>query len=526
MLLLVALLLCSCTQHKQIVQELDSIYSQIQDDATLAQSRLDSLYLAHPESFTQPDLQARYILLDTYCKYKTDQEIDNDSLISIAEHYFLENGTAHDKMLCLFLHGFFLSESLNGEDVYPYYLRAAEFGEESEDHYFLGQIYSYLLYVCIEIHSIDKLRYADKALENYEKYGNPGYILDAKVNKAIALYYNDDYEKSETILQEIRPEAIELDENHILAKIDRYLASIAILNEQFDTALSLLVTIPQEANRQYRSRESDLIALTCAKLHKRKEALQYAAEANQKAKKGVRRKNHYKMISEMYHELGDDTSAYQALIQYMQSCDSIYGVRFSQSVSTLERDMEKEKYEKSETARRHQQYVIWLTIIMIILFSFASTCYIRKKRKEIKQLKEINELKTANEALLQEQIRINNERKQQAITLIRRSTTVADLQYAIDNQKTVQDKVWNELEDLFAKMLPSFMENLKKQINLNEQDTRMCMLQQLNFSNTEIGSLLCKTPNAICMKNRRLYEKIVEEVENPPKDWLCYIHSL
>ena len=105
LIFLLMLLLCSCGKGRRINDELDRIHAMIQENPTGAQTALDSLYQAESEVFSSPQLQARHILLDTYCKFKKFQEGTNDSLITIAEDYLLQHGSDYEKTLRLLFHG-------------------------------------------------------------------------------------------------------------------------------------------------------------------------------------------------------------------------------------------------------------------------------------------------------------------------------------------------------------------------------------------------------------------------------------
>lgn len=174
-----AFLGCSNPIEEMTVQ-LNEIEKMIPQDVDLARTKLDSLYETNRQLFTYPDIHARQILLNTYCKYRQNLEGKNDSLISVAETYFLQHGSPRQKMLCHFLHGVILNNALKNGQAMLHFQYAISEGVGTDDHFLMGQIYCHMCNFCHSVEDYDCLKYANAALNHYQEYGDSLYIEDAR----------------------------------------------------------------------------------------------------------------------------------------------------------------------------------------------------------------------------------------------------------------------------------------------------------------------------------------------------------
>ena len=511
LIFLLLLLLCSCGKERRINEELNRIHAMIQENPTGAQTSLDSLYQAETEVFSSPQLQARHILLDTYCKFKKFQEGTNDSLITIAEDYLLQHGSDYEKTLCLLFHGVIILNSEDYYHAYPYFLQAKEFGEKVNNPYFLGQIYTHLDKTCVAIRSADRLHYAERAWEQYKLYGNTRLILDAKVNYGIANYFVGNRKESWELFQETLKEAFAIHDTSNIAKSYHYMGSAEILFGQYDSALVHL-QIPAEVYHQRRTcRAYCLLAQTEAHLGHQRMAYCYLDSAKAKAVFNLERKILYETESIVYQLFGQDTKALDALNRFTQLNDSIEGIRIVNSVPKEERNKATQQLEK----KKQDLQAVKIILILAFFASLGLVCYAIHKRRKYK------------EALQTSIWKAQKTDTQAAIAQLESSPIVVQFKEYCKTHRNnkINEKDWQDLKSTFNEALPSFLIALTQDVPLSETELRICMLQKLGFPNRDISSLLNSATSTISSTSARLYKKIVKK-KGGATEWSEYIQSL
>ena len=508
---LLLLLFCSCGQERRINEELNRIHAMIPNDPTGARTSLDSLCRAEPDIFVQPSFHAKHILLDTYCKFKKYQEGTNDSLISIAEDYFLLHGNAYEKTLCLLFHGVII---LNSEDyyrAYPYFLHAKEFGEQTNDSYLMGQVYSHLAKVCVSIRSADRLHYAELALEQFKQYGNPRLILDAKVNCGIANYFVGNRKESWELFQETLKEALAVHDTLNIIKSYHFMASAEIQLGRYDSALVHLL-LPSEIYRQKRiCRTYNLLAQAEAHLGHKEKAYCYMDSAKTLARFDIDHKFCQETKATVLQLFGEETKALEALNIYSQLKDSIGGAVIANSVPKEERDTAAQQLEK----KNQDLQTIRIVLILSFFVAFGLIIYVNHKRRKYKQV-------------LRSAIRKEQEiDKHAALAQLENSLIVLQLKEYCKTHRNnkINEQDWQILKNEFNEILPSFIGSLTQNVTLSDTELRICMLQKLGFQNRDISFLLNSATSTISSKSARLYRKIVQQ-NGGATEWIEYIHSL
>ena len=511
LIFLLMLLLCSCGKGRKINGELDRIHAMIQENPTGAQMSLDSLYQAESEVFSSPQLQARHILLDTYCKFKKFQEGTNDSLIIIAEDYLLQHGSDYEKTLCLLFHGIIILNSEDYYHAYPYFLQAKEFGEKVNNPYLLGQIYSNLVKACVAIRSADRLHYAERAWEQYKLYGNTRLILDAKVNYGIANYFVGNRKESWELFQETLKEAFALHDTANIVKSYNFMASAEIQLEQYDSALVHL-QIPTEVYHQKRiCRIYNLLAQAEANLGHKEMAYKYMDSAQASARFCIDRKFCQETRATVFQVFGENEKALEALNRYNQLKDSIEGAFIVNSVPKEERNQAAQQLEKQKLNLK--RILLILTLAISALFGLVYYTYL--KRRKYKQT-------------LQTTIRRGKiTERHVALAQLESSPVVLQLKEYCKTYRNnkINEKDWQDLKSTFNEALPSFLITLTQDVPLSETEMRICMLQKLGFPNRDISFLLNSATSTISSTSARLYKKIVNK-KGGATEWSEYIQSL
>jgi tetratricopeptide (TPR) repeat protein len=483
----------------------------IQENPTGAQTSLDSLYQAETEVFSSPQLQARHILLDTYCKFKKFQEGTNDSLITIAEDYLLQHGSDYEKTLCLLFHGVIILNSEDYYHAYPYFLQAKEFGEKVNNPYFLGQIYTHLDKTCVAIRSADRLHYAERAWEQYKLYGNTRLILDAKVNYGIANYFVGNRKESWELFQETLKEAFAIHDTSNIAKSYHYMGSAEILFGQYDSALVHL-QIPAEVYHQRRTcRTFNLLAQAEAHLGHKEMAYSYMDSAQLRAIYYIDRESFQETRAIVFRLFGENEKALEAMSKYTQLKDSIDKACIDNSVPKEERNQATQQLEKKD-----QKLNIVINVLILVIFASVGVFYYAHRKRE-----------KYKEALQTTIWKAQKTDKQAAIAQLESSPIVVQFKEYCKTHRNnkINEKDWQDLKSTFNEALPSFLIALTQDVPLSETELRICMLQKLGFPNRDISFLLNSATSTISSTSARLYKKIVKK-KGGATEWSEYIQSL
>ena len=521
-LVLLSLLAFSCADEKHVTEELSRAKGMMEACPAGALHTIDSLYQAERQMFDHhTGLNAKRIILNTHCKYKLGRVVENDSLLGSIEDYVMKHGSDHDKMMVLFLRGSTYLFAENYDESYPLLLSALEFGKKTNDQFMLGQICTNMFRVCSSIESPDRIPYAEMALKHYQEYGDPGYILDSKVNLGIAQLFSGQTEKCYQTLKETLKESLDTKDTIPLVKSYFYLARAEIEYGLLDSAVVHLLKPKELVGWPDLCRNMDLLAETEADLGHKEKAYEYLEKAEKMAIVDINIEYHYEVKAKVNHIFGNDTEAFKALSKFHHISDSIKSVRIKNSVPKIERDNEKEKLERSE-------YLRTLLIIGICAFVFvvlAIAIFFRLRRTIQRQFKENILLKSSNDKLSKENQAEKDQFKQKTVYLLRQSQTVSLFKDAIKGKYKVQEEDWQKLSQSLQEAFPEFMDKLIKEECLTEGEMRICMLQKLNFQANEIGNILNLASNTISSTSARLYKKIKAE-KGGAKEWQNYINSL
>ena len=160
-----------------------------------------------------------------------------------------------------------------------------------------------------------------------------------------------------------------------------------------------------------------------------------------------------------------------------------------------------------------------VSIIALLLMLITGLCY-RAYRNKLtqKHLQEINRL-------LDEQVRQIELNKRQAIFCIKQTEPVQHFKSVLQGKGKVINQDWQELDKIFQEMLPLFREVLMEKSELSDIEWRICQLQKLDFSSSEIGVLVNRASNTISSASARLCLKVLNR-EGGAREWSEYIHSI
>lgn len=530
LIIISALWLCGCAERSVSDMHLDAAEALIQRDPVAAQAYLDSLNTALPQAFIEPAAQARYILLDTYCKYRNYEPFPDDSLISVAEPHILQQGSHHDKMLCLYLHGYILMRLDDNRQSMLKLKAALDEGLACKDHLMLGQIYTCLSVLCGELLDDDQILYAEKALEHYLIVGREPYIVDSQMNIGIAkLNYGQNEQEILEIFRKVRVRALELNDTIRLAKCYRFLAETEMDLGMMDSACVHYEMARKDYHARFVARDYDQLAFIYASLNRKDSAFVLLTQAEPLASSPVDYSFHLQTAVNVYNTLGEYAMSKDYYTKRFHDLDSAYSDRLRNTVSVEQRDYVEQKLEVSKKENLYYQILLGGSAVLLLLALFL---YNKKKRKT-KALSTQLVAKTENEQRLQQIRQVHEARIEQlenvrkdAVYHIKTSEVGSKLYQALSGETVFAEEDWQALTQLFKELLPVFSDTFLVENSIGESEWKICMLVKLEFKPKEIAVILRRTVSTVSSVTNRLYKKKFPDSQGGSREWSDYIRSL
>ncbi|MBR0036203.1 MAG: hypothetical protein IJP70_01015 [Bacteroidales bacterium] len=529
LILLSAFFFANCAHYRDFEIALDRIESQVRDNPALAQKTLDSI--AQFE-FTNLCVESRYVLLDTYCKYRLNKEGKDDTRIRKAEAYFYKKGNHYQKMMALFLHAQILKNAGFYHESMMKFKESLYEGEKIEDHFMLGQIYTQMFLLCIPNTDSDQLLFAQKALSEYQQYQDSLYILDGEINLAISYYNQHQYDSCVELLNQTKEKAILLKDTLGFSKSLLFLAECEISRGNYYSAFEYLQTIQGIPTFRYTSRSNTLLAMTYAGLHQKDSALHYLQLASKETDTTSKLNNYLFYASKTYASLGDYKQALAFSNRYHHHQDSIYAISLKNSVMKAQKDFSDARWKESE--KRSQLFLIGIFMLMLVLLSSTISFYFYRKQKTTKLLMQDKEMKHKAEQLqmqeyqmhlLEEQLRLKEENRKTAIQCIKQSPLVLCFRQALIGKYVVREEDWSALYELFTEYIPSYEQQLRAKHSLNDIEWKICQLVKLEFSPSDIAVLTHREKSSISAIRSRLFSKMFQ-IEGSTKELDDFLMSI
>lgn len=170
---------CGSNNDAHLIDSADFIMEENPDSALTLLDQVDISNLNHEYS-------ARYALLVTQAKVKTDIFIPNDSLISIAVEHFSKDKHSNEYMRAAFYEGFVLNYYNNQTSrAVVYAMQAYEIAKQTNNYYWLAKSAEMLEDIMGTSRCHDEmLHYAQEAVDYYQKADK---ILNTNMQYAIWL---------------------------------------------------------------------------------------------------------------------------------------------------------------------------------------------------------------------------------------------------------------------------------------------------------------------------------------------------
>ena len=512
------LVFCSCSRNRIVVERLEEIEQQIQENPYQALLLLDSVAQAEPDAMSDEAVLSKYIMLDAYCKYRLVKEDASDSLLSLAESYYRQYGTDRELALCLFLHANNLFTAKKEHQALLKFKEAETAGLKTDDHFLMGQIYSQYSFLCNAMCDSDFCIYAEKALQEYKKSGREEYILDGMMNYGVALFDIHRNEESLAQLKEVLPYAEAQADSFCLAKCYTYMGAAEVNAQHFDSALVYLNRAIGYRNPYFMGRACTYI-VRCHGHFKQRDSVEYYLDLARTYLLNYKTNSaYYQQAAYAYQDLGDYVQAWNYFATYYTLTDSLYANLLNRSVAREQRDYVVKRlgvYIKKSNLLTFFAIVLSILIVLGLLY----LSYYRKTQKKLSQYQK------EKIRQLQEIQKLQDDNQKNVLRGMILSTVVTRLKQMAFEETIPSESDWNDLNQLFEEMLPSFERKLRQKNSLSEIEWRICQLEKLGFSNKEVSTLICKAKNTISTANAKLFKQRFG-VDGGSSGWLDFIQKL
>lgn len=229
--------------HREVNSQLDSAESLLGHKPDSALSLLSDI---NSDQLKTNRLNARFALLKSIALDKCYYDEDNDSLINIAVDFYSAYGNQENKMKALYYQGIVRFNAGNLTAATVSFEKAEKEALSISEHHFLGLIYRGLTNVFnLSNNLTETVRYARKALEEFE-YNNDTIFVDyAKSALGIALMNNCQFKEARGLFNEL----IKRDVNPALkTNVLSYLADTYVMcGDSLNKAINIYQLLPRES---------------------------------------------------------------------------------------------------------------------------------------------------------------------------------------------------------------------------------------------------------------------------------------
>jgi len=120
---------------------------------------------------------------------------------------------------------------------------------------------------------------------------------------------------------------------------------------------------------------------------------------------------------------------------------------------------------------------------------------------------------------------IENEKRQQAETIIFSSDVYMRMKKLTDMGRSMKDEDWRELEQVVNSVYSSFTERLFSLYRMTPQDYHVSLLTKVRMQPRDIAVLTAHSKESVASTRSRLYTKVFGE-KGSSKDWDDFVLSL
>lgn len=121
--------------------------------------------------------------------------------------------------------------------------------------------------------------------------------------------------------------------------------------------------------------------------------------------------------------------------------------------------------------------------------------------------------------------RIEQEKRQQAESVIMSSTVYAKIKELLAKGRSLGDDDWKAVTQLINEVYTGFTERLFNLYRMTEQDYHVCLLIKMHIQPKDIATLTAHSKESVASTRSRLYQKIFGK-KGTTKEWDEFVMSL
>lgn len=121
--------------------------------------------------------------------------------------------------------------------------------------------------------------------------------------------------------------------------------------------------------------------------------------------------------------------------------------------------------------------------------------------------------------------RIEQEKRQQAESVIMSSTVYAKIKELLAKGRSLGDDDWKAVTQLINEVYTGFTERLFSLYRMTEQDYHVCLLIKMHIQPKDIATLTAHSKESVASTRSRLYQKIFGK-KGTTKEWDDFVMSL
>lgn len=236
-------------------------------------------------------------------------------------------------------------------------------------------------------------------------------------------------------------------------------------------------------------------------------------------------------MAEAQYKLGELEKAYRLLLYAFDLKDSLYAEQKSADIvkinSLYDYNAQQKLREESQRNSRH----LLLTATGLLLTLLAGILYLRyryrrhmaDKERQIQNVRLL--LDKVRAAHQEEQERERLQAEQKATLDLRGTPLYQRFERSATDGSALAEQDWQALSEAIDDASPGFLLKLRGLARLSEIELRISILVKLNFTASQIATILHRSPSAISAARRRLFEKVTGK-DGSAGDWDKIIERL
>lgn len=393
LLMLFAVAGCSGSADRTLY-EAEAVMTEYPDSALTLLRSLD------PDEIRGKSSRALYALLFTQAQFKNYIDVDNDSLISEAVHYYEDGPDTRRSMLASYYYG---RVRLNKNDyanaIFAFY-NAYELADAAGDKFWTAMTAERICEIYRNTYNWkEMLKFADIEYQNFKAYGNPQYIHDGLLDLALAYHCDSQYDSAIVVYKQILDTAFRYQNKELEEDAYRNLALSYYGKAQYDSAAILFESLC--GSDYVMPSDSAYLGLMLLKSGK-------VSEANRILPTSKCYNNAGKWLKyNTFLALGARDSALTVLQAIVEDNDIMLKDNIKYNLSGALMDYHAYKLKLADERSHYFRVVLWLVVVVAVMVvlvgAYVSYCYIRRQRLQIEKniaiadsLKEVLETRNAN----------------------------------------------------------------------------------------------------------------------------------